>query len=223
MGYFAALYRKVTVAVKEGIEEHFFDDGERMERLDVTFANRYLSALEAYRHHAPVTESWRLAFDTSQSSWPIVIQHLLLGMNAHINLDLGIAAAQTVSREKLPTLKADFYRINEILNELTAQVQNELAEVWPPFKWFDLKAKNFDELMARFGIELARDHAWKVANKLSELPAEQWNDEIARLDLEVAKFGKCLILPRSWWLRAGLLIVRLGEERQVRKVIETLN
>ena len=42
LGYFAALYRKVTLKVKEGISEGFFEDGERMERLDVVFANRYL-------------------------------------------------------------------------------------------------------------------------------------------------------------------------------------
>ena len=33
LGYFAALYRKVTAKVKEGIAVGFFDDGERMERL----------------------------------------------------------------------------------------------------------------------------------------------------------------------------------------------
>jgi len=41
LGYFAALYRKVTAKVKEGIAEGRFDNGPRMERFDVTFANRY--------------------------------------------------------------------------------------------------------------------------------------------------------------------------------------
>jgi hypothetical protein len=34
LGYFPALYRKVTVEVKKGIEDGFFEDGKRMERLD---------------------------------------------------------------------------------------------------------------------------------------------------------------------------------------------
>ena len=34
LGYFAALYRKVTIQVKKGIGENFFEDGARMERLD---------------------------------------------------------------------------------------------------------------------------------------------------------------------------------------------
>ena len=44
MGYFATLYRKVTIQVKKGIADNFFDDGPRMERLDVILANRYTQA-----------------------------------------------------------------------------------------------------------------------------------------------------------------------------------
>lgn len=55
LGYFAALYRRVTIKVKEGIAESFFDDGERM---DVIFANRYLVAVEAYRNNAQHTLTW---------------------------------------------------------------------------------------------------------------------------------------------------------------------
>jgi hypothetical protein len=41
IGFFAALYHKVTVRVKEGILKNEFEDGARMEQLDVVFANRY--------------------------------------------------------------------------------------------------------------------------------------------------------------------------------------
>jgi hypothetical protein len=56
-GYFPGLYRQVTAKVQEGIEQRFFDDGDRMERLDVVFANRYLSAIDSCRHGAPVTKA----------------------------------------------------------------------------------------------------------------------------------------------------------------------
>src|SRR5438105_8150490 len=49
LGFFAALYRVVTIKVKEGISAVRFDDGARMEQLDVTFANRYLDALQRFR------------------------------------------------------------------------------------------------------------------------------------------------------------------------------
>ena len=44
LGYFAALYRKVTLQVKSDIDDGRFEDNARMERLDVIFANRYLAA-----------------------------------------------------------------------------------------------------------------------------------------------------------------------------------
>src|SRR6185295_15744616 len=111
LGFFAALYHKVTIKVKEGIAAGQFEDGPRMERLDVTFANRYLTALEQFVKGEAATPCWVLAFEAADRWPPIILQHLLLGMNAHINFDLGIAAAQTCPGDQLPQLKSDFDQI----------------------------------------------------------------------------------------------------------------
>ncbi len=79
LGYFATLYRKVTIKVKEGIDNDFFDDGPRMEKLDVIFANRYLDAYFTFQENKTVTKSWEKAFNLSNKYWPIVLQHLLIG------------------------------------------------------------------------------------------------------------------------------------------------
>ncbi|MDB5278402.1 MAG: hypothetical protein JWR61_3357, partial [Ferruginibacter sp.] len=50
-GYFAALYKKVTIAVYDKIKAGYFDDNDRMERLDVVFASRYLDAFQEYTQH----------------------------------------------------------------------------------------------------------------------------------------------------------------------------
>jgi len=124
-GYFAALYHKVTIKVREGISFGFFDDGPRMEQLDIAFAKRYLEAYEAHSKNESVTQSWQKAFAITDQYWPIVLQHLLMGMNAHINLDLGIAANE-VSREKnIAELKDDFNRINKILSKLVHEVEDD--------------------------------------------------------------------------------------------------
>jgi hypothetical protein len=81
-----------------------------MERLDVVFANRYLVAFEQSQNNQAPTRSWQLTFETSRRWWPIVLQHLLLGMNAHINLDLGIVAARTSPDIWLAELQINFYR-----------------------------------------------------------------------------------------------------------------
>ncbi len=61
LGYFAALYRKVTIQVKQGIAAGRFQDGPRMEQLDVIFARRYLDAFFASRQGQSVTQSWQVA------------------------------------------------------------------------------------------------------------------------------------------------------------------
>ena len=91
-------------SVKEGIEKGRFDDGPRMEQLDVNFANRYLEAYDQWKNKQPVSGPWKTAFDTEARRQPLVLQHLLLGMNVHINLDLGIAASETMAGKPLENL-----------------------------------------------------------------------------------------------------------------------
>src|SRR5262245_19008943 len=92
LGYFAVLYRNVTIKVKEGIAAGLFEDGPRMEKLDVTFASRYLAALDSFRRGQPWSKCWLVCFRLAPGWRPIILQQLLAGMNAHINFDLGIAA-----------------------------------------------------------------------------------------------------------------------------------
>jgi len=103
LGYFAALYRRVTLRVKEGIQKGEFEDGARMEKFDVIFANRYLEATYQYWNGVKPTRAWQLAFAACRDWNPVVLQHLLMGMNAHINLDLGISAALTSPGSDLPS------------------------------------------------------------------------------------------------------------------------
>ncbi len=68
LGYFAALYQQVTIKVKEGIENNFFEDGPRMEKLDVVFAKRYIDAYNNWENKHPVTQSWEKAFTLAQKN-----------------------------------------------------------------------------------------------------------------------------------------------------------
>jgi hypothetical protein len=221
LGYFAALYRKVTLKVKEGIAEGFFEDGERMERLDVIFANRYLEAFEQYQHKQAPTRSWKLTFEASERCWPIVLHHLLLGMNAHINLDLGIAAARTSPGNGVYDLKGDFNKINEILAALVDGVERELAQIWPVLKLLDRIAGKTDEAVINFSIVKARDHAWKVAEDLAPLKQTDQSSRINELDKEVAMLGG---LIRNPGLIIGMVIkiIRLGERGTVPEIINIL-
>lgn len=214
LGYFPALYRKVTARVKLGVEGGEFDDGPRMARLDVVFANRYLVAADALDRGAPATESWRVAFAAGAAWRPIVLQHLLLGMNAHINLDLGIAAAEVAPGAALAGLEGDFHRINDILAALVGGVQADLAHVWPAFGWFDRVLGTTDESVANFSMRVARDSAWALATALAPLDAGAREARIAAKDAETAAFGRWLRGP-GVLAEAALVVVRATERGSV--------
>jgi hypothetical protein len=110
IGLFAAVYRQVTAAIARGLTEGLFDDAERLDRFDAVFAGRYLTALEAWRDGRDPGRSWRLAFRAAEDTDLVVVQQVVLGINAHINLDLAVAAAQTSPGDEITGLKNDFER-----------------------------------------------------------------------------------------------------------------
>ncbi len=223
LGLFATLYRKVTIKVKEGIAAGRFDDGPRMERLDVTFANRYLEALARLRRGEAPTPCWALSFEAAATWPPIILQHLLLGMNAHINFDLGIAAATTCPRDELPSLKHDFNEINVILAGLVGQVQSEIDRVSPWIKILDHVDPEADQAIVNFSMEKARQAAWRAAERLAPVPPGRWEPQLATLDLEVTLLGRLVRRPIGKLINLGLFVIRSRESSDVKKIIDVLN
>ncbi len=220
-GYFAALYRKVTVAVRDGILAGQFDDGERMARLDAVFANRYLDAFDAWRSGGQPTRSWQLSFEKTASWRPIVVQQLLAGINAHINLDLGIAAATVAPGDAIGGLRDDFNRINSLLGGLVAGVVEDVGSVSPWVKFLDRIGGRSETVLIGFSIDIARDEAWKLATTLAALPEDRWQAEIDRVDGTAAGLGRFLFKP-GVFLPWGLLLIRLRESNDVARVIDVL-
>jgi hypothetical protein len=221
LGYFAVLYQKVTIKVREGIESGFFDDGPRMERLDVIFANRYLEAYFDYENREPITESWEMTFNYSTKYWPIVLQHLLMGMNAHINLDLGIAAAAVMKNQNINDLEGDFNRINEVLYSLVNEIQQDLAEIWPPLKWLLKLSGKIDDHITDFNMKLARDGAWKFAKSIAGKPKGELELMILARDKKVAVKSRIITNP-GFLVSTLFILVRIGERGNVGKKIRKL-
>ena len=222
LGYFAALYRKVTIHVKQGIAAGQFQDGPRMEKLDIVFASRYLDAFSSFRAGQPVSQSWRIAFEAASWRTPIILQHLLAGMNAHINLDLGIAAAQVAPGAALASLQHDFNAINNVLFSLVAGVEKEIAGVSP---WIGLLEKiggKTDDVLVEFNMSLARKFAWDVAQTLAPLAPEQQAAKIKELDRAASVVGTAVVSPPIL-LRPGLLLIRSRESTNIPQVIGVLS
>lgn len=195
IGYFAALYRKVTIRVKEGIANGDFLDGERMEKLDICFANRYLEAYQLYSSGKPSSLCWMRAFEQGKNKKLIVLQHLLLGMNAHINLDLGIATAEVGEQTNWDDLHQDFNKINKILASLVFRVEYDLSKMWPGLKKLLKWSGVMDNFLIGFSMRLARDGAWKFAINLRYKDKKLWADVIEERDEKVARFANMIDRP----------------------------
>jgi hypothetical protein len=221
IGYFPALYKRVTIQVKEGIARGEFEDGVRMARLDVTFANRYLVALEQYERGEPCSACWQVAFEATYSWRPLVLQHLFAGMNAHINLDLGVAAAETCPGESIQSLHNDFLKINTILNSLVVKVEGEIGRISKFFRTLLKYTGQADDILTSFGMGAARNLAWHTATRLAPLEAEERDHKISVIDVEMALVGRTLF-PGTLF-GAGLLILRAMESSNVARNIKILN
>ena len=195
MGYFPAMYNRVTRQVKQRIIDGSFEDNERMERFDVIFANRYLEAYYAYAQHKPCSQSWKITFDASKKWSPMVIQHLIASMNAHICLDLGISAAETET-QNLASLKNDFEQVNDILDSLIEEVESELREIFHPLTTFDKITGNSYWPIAHLGIVKSRNDAWHVAEAYAQLQTEKERHIFVHMrDHHVAVIGKRILTP----------------------------
>jgi len=220
LAFFPILYRKVTIAVKEGIQKKEFDDNERMEKLDVVFANRYLQAYHEYKTGEKPTDSWQMAFDEAYAFWPIVLQHLLTGINAHINLDLGIAAAEIAGTD-LDSLKGDFYKINSLLSSMVEGVQQEIGRISPVIGILDLLAGKLDERLVDFSIQIARDGAWEFANEYHQAEMSQKFELVSKRDHSIAWLGKDIMKP-GFLLRVIAGFIKLFERKSVQKIAQAL-
>ncbi len=221
MGYFAALYYKVTASVKAGIASNRFENGPLMEKFDVIFASRYLSALKAWENKEPLSASWQVAFDAAGSSSPLVLQHLLLGMNAHINLDLGIAAAQ-VSGGQLQSVQNDFDSINTIISALTYQVLHDIDRISPLLSLLGLHAGNQQSILIQFSIDNARDGAWCFAEDLVTKQGEAYSGCVNQRDQTIKKLAQDLAGPKGF-VRFTIWIIHLFEWKSPAKIIKVLH
>ncbi len=221
LGYFAALYRRVTCAVRDGIASGSFDNGPLMEELDVVFASRYLDALATFQAGGTATRSWMLAFHGCDDAGVLILQQLLAGMNAHINLDLGIAAAQVSPGEQLAQLQPDFYQINAVLASLVTTVAAEIAAVSPLIGDLETIGLRSETSLVNFDIRAARDGSWCTAQRLAWEPSILHPVTIDGLDLAVSIAGRAILYP----IVGGdcLKVIQQAECKDVRLVIETLS
>lgn len=219
-GYFAQVYLAVTRNILASVDGGEFNNPELLAVLDVVFANRYIEAFDAYHQGRPLTRAWKIAFDTDQRHALMVIQHVLLGMNAHINLDLGVSAAAVAPGPALEGLQADFETVNDILARLVDRVEGALGRTSPLLALADRVAGDVDERTIFFSIRAARKAAWRSALGLAAAPPEEVPARIDALDAVVADLAGLVAGNRLTRILAAPL--RVFDRRQPREILDIL-
>lgn len=196
VGYFACTYRIMTAQVLKGIQQKKFEDNPRMTVLDIAFATRYLEAWEAYSKGQKCTNSWFIAFETAKNKNLLILQHIFLGMNAHINLDLGISAASIMPYRKINPLKKDFENINNVIASINQKVQDSLNKICYPVELIDKLSNGKDNAVLDFAISKARDTSWATAVIASNTPNFLRENVIRIVDYAAAKVATQILNPK---------------------------
>lgn len=196
LGYFACTYRATTAQVLRNIELRKFEDNPRMVRMDVDFALRYIDAWDAYQKKQRCTNSWYLTFEAAKNDKLLILHHIFLGMNAHINLDLGISAAAVMPYRKINPLKKDFGKINSVIASINQNVQEKLNEIFYPIELLDKISNGKDNAVLDFAISRAREASWTTAVINSNTPKFLRESVIDIVDYATAKVATQILHPK---------------------------
>ena len=224
LGYFAALYKRVTIAVRTALRDGMFEDGPRLERLDVGFANRYFAALNGLFHPVEFgkpTHAWQVTFDAANAARPIIVQHMLAGVNAHIGLDLGVVAEEMSSGLSLLDLREDFDRINAVLASQAAAIVEDINELSPALADVFAVLRQNEINLINGAVKSLRDDAWRFALALAASPEITDPIAIAVRDLQIAQQGALIFQGGPFSLAITSIAAR--ESRNVVRNVRVLD
>ncbi len=221
-GIFAYVYRRTTAEIKTAIESDDFDDGPSLERFDVAFANYYLRAYRDYEKGETCSLVWERSFVSCKDRLAVA-QHILLGMNAHINLDLGLTTATLARGRNIEDFKRDFVKVNDVLQRIINELQDSLSRVSPLFFLVDWLGQNTDEKWIDFSMRQARNQAWNLACLLHNTDDNAFSKIENTADKTYALFAQKMARPNSRLLRWVLGLVRRFEGKEVGRVIEGMS
>jgi hypothetical protein len=209
--FFLGTYLRTTRAVAAALDANAFEDASWVAHWDVDFANLYLDALDAYREDpARPAAPWRLALGAEPGLPPEA--HVLLGMNAHINVDLPQSLVRVIPPEDfadpgvLALRRRDHERIDGILARRVAEEDVALELAGGRRTRLDRAMAPANRVASRLFLRESRRKVWANARTLNEArlrgPADY---ALCLADLEAAGAARVADL-----LRPGPVLLRLA-------------
>ncbi len=198
---FLACYSMMTENMLRALESGRFHDRVWAERLLHVFADYYFVALQAYeKDPASAPAVWRHAHEASCSQKLHVLQHLFLGINAHINYDLVLTVVDMLRPEwdqldpaQRQRRYEDHCLVNLVIAETIDVVQDQVVERYDPVMGlFDRLLGRVDEWMLSRLITRWRQGVWDMAMRLlaarDAAAAENIRREVEKETMEIARW-----------------------------------
>jgi hypothetical protein len=198
---FLGCYTLMTRNMLAAIDAGRFHDGEWVGRLLRRFVDYYFDALTLYDQASTDTPPvWKLTHDATHQDHVMTLQHLLLGINAHINNDLVFALYDLLAPEWAGLSEAgreqrhtDHTLVNHIIGETVDSVQDQVIDRHAP--WF----KVIDKLMGP-------TDEWLTSHLIAHWREEVWDKAVRYLTLADAHERD------TFHQKIGLAALRRGEE-----------
>jgi hypothetical protein len=203
---FLACYAVMTRNMLNSINSGIFNDPSWVGKLLERFAEYYFEALETYQIGNPGPPLvWRETFNAALNPRILPVQHLILGVNAHINYDLVLTLVEilrnewtALNREGRSLRYLDHSTINRIIAQSIDEVQDEILVRYSPE--MDLVDKAFGKLdewaIARL-ISLWREQVWRRTQKWLEAESLDEQDRLHQ-NLERACLRKSKLILLQW-------------------------
>ncbi|MGV0786219.1 DUF5995 family protein [Mycolicibacterium sp. XJ2] len=225
IGYFAVLYKRSTVAIRAALDEGLFYDRPQMEQFDAVFAKRYFDALNAYfcpDDYDGLTLPWEVTFVRQDIGQSTMLQHMVAGLNAHINFDLGLATAEMVPNS-MEAFEHDFQLINALVSTQIRGMLRVTEGLSPAVRWIRRAIPNEIGFVSRILIKFRRS-GWLFAIYLSMYPDKAREKEVNQMAWAAALSAWYLDPPRYFQLIPRIIAaIATRENRNIATHLEALD
>ncbi|MBY5163198.1 DUF5995 family protein [Salsipaludibacter albus] len=222
---FLTVYRSMTQSMQASLDDDLFLDRDWTRDLTLRFAETYFDADDAWCRDGRCATPWEVAFRTATSNRHLVVEHALLGINAHIVYDLPRAVAATLvahgdlaedgdTAVVLARRRFDYDAVNHVLARTVDRVQDLLADQFSPtVRILDAFAFRLDEYAAEALLRYARTQGWHAAVALASC-RDADEREVARAHLErlAADYAARIDVEQFVPTRTGRRLVRRWRE-----------
>ncbi len=139
-----------------------------MAYLITNFSNRYFRAFRRYARGQPVTDAWRITFETAATADANAGQEVLLFSNAHVQHDLPFAYAKLgIETRSGRSRKPDHDAVNAVNARVFDGIEKFIAAHYDPsFSLIDLPFVPIEEVGTLELVKTWREQAWRSAERL---------------------------------------------------------